>query len=1146
LYTRREPLVTPDDQNQLIDQPAREAYEKFRYMVFVSYTHKDNRSERLDNPNKKFISWADWIQENLETYKIPEDLKGSLNDRGEVIPGKVGPVFRDETDLPATGDLPEKVREALSSSRFLVVICSRRAASTYWMNEEIRFFKELGRRSNILPFIVDGEPGASVSGDANITKEQECFVPALLHPLSTSGRLDINRIESLPLGADVRRRNQDGLHEITRSEIKTAANLLERGKLKLLAGILGIDLGRLIQREKNRQIAEARRRARIARRLSVAFGVLAIIAVAMGGIAMWQRNVAREESQRAIRQLVRTHLYQADQLFNEGETERAIAHISAAARLEPNNLYAALRLCRFLSERVIPNDFLDIGSPVKQVTFSQEGTKLLTVSDNGAQLWNLSDKSSAFPALRDSEFSADIDAARFGPDAKTILTAGHWHTTLWDVATGKTVSEPLDERYDTEVLSKISFLSADGKMRLFFPEPHAGVGAGSLVVLDSLSSQEIAEFKVLGNSITAQFSPDSQYVLVSSGLGPTGNAVEIWNLKTRKPVIRPIRLESPAFFAQFTPDSQQVILAANGSHPMVMIAGLSVNEEAEEPLKFDNEISDIAINPRGVYIVTAEAIPGDKARVQIWYASSLNPASEAIDLPARVTELEFNPDGTRFLTVTKDRKVQLWDSGSAAPLGKPFFHPAAINNAKFSKDGRRIATACDDGIARIWDTTSAVPVELPRPLGVAQNVQFAPGCSQIVGLSRGQLVAWNRDSGKMAWESGTNFGDVSAYCINPKGDKIVTASGNGVLKIWDLASGKSDDSAIQLSARVTQLVMTTDGKYIVAGIEGGVLEAWDLSVARRVFGPVHERGEITAIKICPRNESFLTVSRRKEDGIKDSVACLWSSTTWTSIGGEMPGEWIGSENPFSSDGQRMLTVSRSLKIRDTRNGRLLVESDRKAGSSSVAIFSPDGSQISSGSFILDAFTGKLLSSVNLGASMAFSPDGTKILAAPSGTARLWNSRTGRPISEPLDQENVEFATFDPRGLLILTSSYTDLRLWDVESGSLIYPAQPIRVNQAQFDQSGSTVLLSSQQGGPCWIWDLSLPNGPVPTWFAEFAESVAGWHVDNSGVLERMQTTPWDLKAEALARSADDAYLHSAKIYLGVGKVPFPAVTTDR
>lgn len=190
----------------------------FRYRAFLSYSHRDE-------------TWARWLHRAIETYRMPRRLVGTTTAVG-VIPRRLTPVFRDRDELPSATDLGRKVDEALAASANLIVICSRAAASSRWVNEEVRAFKRLGRTERIFCLIVDGEPDATdIPGRAS----EECFCPALRFVVDADGELTRERTE--PIAADVRP-GKDG---------KANAHL------KLIAGLIDVGFDTLKQREQQRR-----------------------------------------------------------------------------------------------------------------------------------------------------------------------------------------------------------------------------------------------------------------------------------------------------------------------------------------------------------------------------------------------------------------------------------------------------------------------------------------------------------------------------------------------------------------------------------------------------------------------------------------------------------------------------------------------------------------------------------------------------------------------------------------------------------------------------------------------------------------------------------------------------------------------------
>ena len=84
------------------------------FWAFISYSHDD-------------LQEAGRIHKALETYRVPARLVG-LSTRKGPVPQRLTPIFRDRDDLPASGDLSQSVRDALSRSRTLIVLCSPSAA----------------------------------------------------------------------------------------------------------------------------------------------------------------------------------------------------------------------------------------------------------------------------------------------------------------------------------------------------------------------------------------------------------------------------------------------------------------------------------------------------------------------------------------------------------------------------------------------------------------------------------------------------------------------------------------------------------------------------------------------------------------------------------------------------------------------------------------------------------------------------------------------------------------------------------------------------------------------------------------------------------------------------------------------------------
>jgi tetratricopeptide (TPR) repeat protein len=230
---------------------------EFKYRAFISYSHADEE-------------WAKWLHRALETYRVPKRLVGRPTEFGPV-PERIAPVFRDRDELATATSLGQILTQALEQSACQLVICSRKAAKSRWVNEEIKTFKRLGRSHRIFALIVDGEPGSSAS---LATADQECFPPALIYHLGADGELTDRPTE--PIAADVRP-GKDSRLDV---------------KLKLVAGMLGVGLDELKQREAHR------RHRQMMRLVSASIAGMAITST-LAGVAWIARNEAERQRVRA-------------------------------------------------------------------------------------------------------------------------------------------------------------------------------------------------------------------------------------------------------------------------------------------------------------------------------------------------------------------------------------------------------------------------------------------------------------------------------------------------------------------------------------------------------------------------------------------------------------------------------------------------------------------------------------------------------------------------------------------------------------------------------------------------------------------------------------------------------------------------------
>jgi tetratricopeptide (TPR) repeat protein len=232
-----------------------------RYVAFLSYSHR-NKAE------------TQWLHRALERYYVPQKLVGRETPKGPV-PRRLIPIFRDRDELSASADLGADLRAALASSDHLIVIASPASARSPYVEEEIRTFKALNGEARVFALIVDGEPYAS--GMAG-REAEEAFPRALRLRVGADGALTDTPAE--PIAADIRP-GKDGRR---------------LALMKLVAGITGLRLDDLVQREAQRRARRLTILASLAGAVSLVTSALAIYANRQRLIAVEQREIAERET----------------------------------------------------------------------------------------------------------------------------------------------------------------------------------------------------------------------------------------------------------------------------------------------------------------------------------------------------------------------------------------------------------------------------------------------------------------------------------------------------------------------------------------------------------------------------------------------------------------------------------------------------------------------------------------------------------------------------------------------------------------------------------------------------------------------------------------------------------------------------------
>jgi WD40 repeat protein len=728
------------------------------------------------------------------------------------------------------------------------------------------------------------------------------------------------------------------------------------------------------------------------RRRSVAMGALGlglVLALALAGLAYWQRGVAREQE----------NLAKEERDVAENRRIETLAQVATSARLLGNQdrgLRLAVHAARLndqhrrknagrsvapwaLSAAVWQSDWRRMlggpKDPIRTAAFDPTASKIVTTAeDNVVRIWTVSDGSLN---LKLEGHDSLVKSAAFSPDGARVVTASDDTTArVWDAKTGKQL---LVLRGHTDWVKSAVF-DASGSMIV------TGSQDKTARVWDAETGRQVSILLGHGDAITsAAFSKDASLIVTASWDG----TARIWDAVTGKQISTLEDGQQQLSVAAFNRDGSKVITAGRVSahiwdvHTAKQVAELGHVGPINSAV-FSSDGSRIVTGADdrtvGIWDVkTGKAIgalhgtngivetvafadnglilsAGNDYVARIWEAKPVTQIAPRSRISVPATFAVMSPDGARIITASENGAVRIWNSDMSRQIGVLSGHDGSVKWAAFSPDGAIIVTASDDKTARLWDTESTDEISVLKGHTSAVNfVAFSHDGTRVVTASDdktvriwdikaaksiGRLFSTTLGSGEntMIVQSasgdervlGARYEEMNTAVFSPDDRRIVTAS--DATRIWDTETLNQIKSLAELSSPT---VNTRWSRVIKVG------ENSMASIGSRRTARLHGLQIVNHAAVSPDGSLIVT-------GLDDDTAQVWNATTYANLGVLRGHESDVNFVAFSADGARIATASSTVRVWDTES---LLE---------IAVIAPQGSSVR---------------------SVAFSPNGRYVLIA---------------------------------------------------------------------------------------------------------------------------------------------------------------------
>jgi WD40 repeat protein/serine/threonine protein kinase len=328
--------------------------------------------------------------------------------------------------------------------------------------------------------------------------------------------------------------------------------------------------------------------------------------------------------------------------------------------------------------------------------------------------------------------------------------------------------------------------------------------------------------------------------------------------------------------------------------------------------------------------------------------------------------------------------------------------------------------------------------------------------------------------------------EVNGVAFSPDGERLASAGGDGVVRIWNSRTGKRILMFPAHDKAACSVVFHPDGKHLASAGTDGWVKVWDLGTHQVVFrGPcdaLRKFGAAYTVAFNPADGRHLAAGSEREVRVWD-----WKKNRPQVPEHTFPGpEYHSIPVAFTRDGGRLATGGdgpQGLSLWDAETGRLLGTLSEPRHPVSALAFSTDGGRLASASLgrsvsLWDTATGALLQSLPHTGNVlgvAFSPDGRRLASAGEDkTVHVWDAATGREVLGLHGHTDMcGCVAFSPDGWRLSSASHDGtIRVWD---------ATPLRVDEGQetltFTQHDHEVR--SVAVSPDGRWVASAGNGTL-------------------------------------------------------------------
>jgi WD40 repeat protein len=526
------------------------------------------------------------------------------------------------------------------------------------------------------------------------------------------------------------------------------------------------------------------------------------------------------------------------------------------------------------------------------------------------------------------------------------------------------------------------------------------------------------------------------------------------------------------------------------------------------------------------------------------------------DLPADAAPLEFPVRRLSFHPVSGQQLAVAYDDGQipvfnalTGKISSPLYTGRRPNVMGFSPNGAWLVVGSESGSVSIWNLANSnekLPTFIHRGGVLALAFSAKDNRLATAGNDNTAMIGLSIKKELFRIANQTLIRDLA---FSPDGSRLVTASADRRIRIWDALSGV-EQLAMAQAGSVTEVVFSANGRWLATTGDDRTARVWDAATGEEIFQiPLKASGSLLAF--CNEDKWLITTDESGAIGI-------WDVSTMTAPDYSLstPSESLVDHVQYSPSGERLAVSSENsfwlltsdpesiLKERELREQVSPFTSNIKK-----LVFSPDSTQLgllTEGNelAIYDVERSALDKLTVSGPvqDIAFSPDSQQLVIADSeGKIQRWDIVKAQ-WSEDLTQGDAPVFSLATSSQFLAMASGDQIQITGTDSDGGIPPIGGLAENGLLVFSNDGSLLASTDSTGRIAIWQYKDGKFTAATSFNKARAVSLAFHPDGTlfAVGTASQVYLMDIAGKELARiphrdtvngvsfSADGKYLATA------------------